>query len=45
MKLKTLHRAEIEGYQFEEILVITNDGAVRTGNQFLIWGATGHGAR
>ena len=44
-KSTTLDHHYQSAYQFEEVLVVTDDGAVGTGNQVLLWGAARHRAR
>ena len=44
-KSTTLDHHYQSAYQFEEVLVVTDDGAVGTGHQLLLWGAARHRAR
>ena len=44
-KSTTLDHHYQSAYQFEEVLVVTDDGAVGTGNQVLLRGAARHRAR
>ena len=43
-KSTTLDHHYQTAYQFEEVLVVTNDGAVGTGHQVLLRGAARHRA-
>ena len=44
-KSTTLYHYNPSEYQFEEVLVVTDDGAVGTGHQVLLRGAARHRAR
>ena len=44
-KSTTLDHHYQSAYQFEEVLVVTDDGAVGTGHQLLLRGAARHRAR
>ena len=44
-KSTTLDHHYPSAYQFEEVLVVTDDGAVGTGHQLLLWGAARHRSR